>query len=257
VNDEADETDVVALEGAPNFRDLGGYATTDGRRVRHAQLFRSGVLSDLTDADVARLSGLSVATVVDLRSDDEVAARPNRLPPGATSFHVPVADVSASPLSISERLERGDVEGLGAEMLLLGNQAFARTLQGAFARVLQLAMDPAHRPMVFHCTAGKDRTGFAAAIVLRCLGVSREDAVADYLRSNVMLEARHKVILEEMAQRLPDLEPLEAMLVVRREYIEAGLDAIDEDFGSIDVYLREALGVTDEQRARFADDLLI
>jgi protein-tyrosine phosphatase len=252
-----DESELIALEGAPNFRDLGGYATTDGRHVRYGQLFRSGVLSDLTDADVARLSGLAVATVVDLRSDDEVAARPNRLPPGATSFHVPVADVSASPHSISERLERGDVEGLGAEMLLLGNRAFARTLQGAFARVLQLAMDPAHRPMVFHCTAGKDRTGFAAAIVLRCLGVPREDAVADYLRSNTMLEARHKVILEEMAKRLPDLEPLEAMLVVRREYIEAGLDAIDEDYRSIDVYLREALGVTDEQRARFAADLLV
>jgi len=96
-----------------------------------------------------------------------------------------------------------------------------------------------------------------AAIVLRCLGVSREDAVADYLRSNTMLKARHKVILDEMAQRLPDLEPLEAMLVVRREYIEAGLDAIDEDFGSIDAYLRDALGVTDEQRARFAADLLV
>jgi protein-tyrosine phosphatase len=253
----SDEAELVALEGAPNFRDLGGYPTEDARHVRYGQLFRSGVLSDLTDADLARLSGLAVATVVDLRSIDEVEARPNRLPPGASSVHVPVTDISASPRSISERLEQGDVEGLGAEMLLLGNRAFARTLQGAFARVLQFAMDPAHRPMVFHCTAGKDRTGFAAAIVLRCLGVSREDAITDYLRSNTMLGARHKVILEQMEHRLPDLEPLRAMLEVRREYIEAGLDTIDSDYGSIDAYLRDALGVTDEQRARFAADLLI
>jgi protein-tyrosine phosphatase len=251
VTDEA-----VILEGAPNFRDLGGYATADGRRVRSGQLFRSGVLSDLTDADVARLSGLSIATVVDLRSADEVEERPNRLPPGTTSLHVPVTDISASPRTISERIERGDVEGLGAEMLLLGNRAFARELQGAFETALHLAMDPAHRPMVFHCTAGKDRTGFAAAIVLRCLGVSREDAVADYLRSNTRLAPRHDAILEQMKDRLSDVEPLKAMLIVRREYIEAGLDTIDADFGSMDDYLRDALHVTDEQRQRFCDDLL-
>ncbi len=171
-------------------------------------------------------------------------------------MHVPVTDVSASPRSIAERLERGDTEGLGAEMLLAGNRAFARELQAAFATTLRFAMDGQRRPMVFHCTAGKDRTGFAAALVLRALGVAREDAVADYLRSNDRLGHRHRALLEQLRERITDLEPLRAMVEVRREYIEAGLDAIDADFGSIDVYLREALHISDAERDRFRDELL-
>ena len=102
----------VVLEGAPNFRDLGGYATADGRRVRHGELFRSGVLSDLSDADLAVLTGLRIATVVDLRSAIEIEERPNRLPPGALAIEVPVSDVSMSPNAIAARLEAGDTSGL-------------------------------------------------------------------------------------------------------------------------------------------------
>jgi protein-tyrosine phosphatase len=249
-------SDPISLEGAPNFRDLGGYEAADGRRVRHGQLFRSGVLSDVTDADLAALAGLSIATVVDLRSADEVALRTNRLPPGAVAVHVPVTDVSAAPSSILERLESGDSEGLGAEMLLTGNRAFARELRAAFATALHLAMQPEHRPIVFHCTAGKDRTGFAAALMLRTLGVPREAAVSDYLLSNDRLAHRHAEVLARAQERLTDLEPLRAMLEVRLEYIDAGLDAIDADYGSVEAYLRDALDVTDEQRDRFRDDLL-
>jgi protein-tyrosine phosphatase len=246
----------IALEGAPNFRDLGGYATADGRRVRSGQLFRSGVLSDVTDPDIALLTGLQIATVVDLRSRDEIAERPNKLPPGATAVEVPVTDISAAPGTIAARLEAGDTEGLGPEMLLAGNRAFARELRGAFRTMLHLAIDPAHRPIVFHCTAGKDRTGFAAMLVLRTLGVPRETVLTDYLQSNDRLAERHASVVARLQDRIVDLEPLLAMLQVRREYLEAGLDAIDADHGSFDAYLRVALDVTDEQRARFQDDLL-
>jgi protein-tyrosine phosphatase len=246
----------VLLEGAPNFRDLGGYETTDGRRVKHGQLFRSGVLSDLTDADVALLDRLGIATVVDLRSPEEVASRPNRLPNGVSSVEVPVTDVSMSPTAVAAKLEAGNTQGLGAEMLLTGNRLFARELRAAFATMLELAMDPAHRPMVFHCTAGKDRTGFASAIVLLTLGVALETVVDDYLFSNDCLVDRHTALLARMDGRLDDVEPLREMLEVRREYLEAGLDTIVDDHGSIDVYLRDALRVTDEQRSRFQADLL-
>jgi protein-tyrosine phosphatase len=247
----------VPLEGAPNFRDLGGYETSDGRRVRHGQLFRSGRLSALTDRDLATLEALGLATVVDLRSPEEVAAHPNRLPPGAVGVEVPVTDVSMSPTSIARRLEAGDVDGLGAEMLLTGNRVFARELRDAFARVVEYAMDARHRPMVFHCTAGKDRTGFASAIVLLALGVPRDTVIEDYLFSNDCLADRHAVVLGRIDPAVRDLEPLRAMLEVRREYLEAGLDAIVDDHGSVDAYLEEALGVSPAARARFRDELLV
>ncbi len=250
------DTRRVVLEGAPNFRDLGGYTTADGRRVRHGQLFRSGVLSDLSDADLAVLTGLRIATVVDLRSRTEIETRPNRLPPGAAVVEVPVHDVSMSPTTIAQRLEAGDTTGLGAEMLLTGNRTFARDLRGAFATVLALATDERRRPMVFHCTAGKDRTGFAAAMVLLALGVPRATVVDDYLFSNACLADRHAAILARVSPRLTDVEPLRAMLEVRREYLEAGLDAIVDDHGSIDAYLRDALGLRDADRARFQAQLL-
>jgi protein-tyrosine phosphatase len=247
----------VLLEGAPNFRDLGGYATHDGRRVKRGQLFRSGVLADLSDDDLVVLEErIGIKTVVDLRSPEEVASRPNRLPRGAVAIEVPVTDVSMSPLAVAAKLESGNSEGLGPEMLLTGNRAFARELRAAFATMLQLAMDEQHRPMVFHCTAGKDRTGFASAIVLLALGVPKETVVDDYLFSNACLEERHADLLERVGDRVAERERLLAFLQVRREYLEAGLDTITEDHGTIDDYLRDALTVNDEQRERFRSALL-
>jgi protein-tyrosine phosphatase len=251
-----DATRLLGLEGAPNFRDLGGYETEDGRRVRYGQLFRSGVLADLSDGDVQRLEALGIATVVDLRSPEEVASRPNRTWHGAVTLEVPVTDVSMSPNAIAAKLEAGDTDGLGAEMLLTGNRAFARELRAAFATLLEVAMAAERRPMVFHCTAGKDRTGFGSALLLLALGVPRAAVVDDYLYSNDCLAERHRTWLTQASERVRDLEPLRALMEVRREYLEAGLDAITDDHGTVDVYLRDALGVTDEQRARFRDELL-
>jgi protein-tyrosine phosphatase len=244
------------LAGAPNFRDLGGHPTSDGRAVRRGVLFRSGVLSDLTDADLDTLASLRVALVVDLRGEEEAGERPDRLPPGVRTLHVPVGDVSAAPRVIAARLAAGDVDGLGAAMLLAGNRAFARERRDGFSRVLRAVMDPAHRPVVLHCTAGKDRAGFAAALVLWMLGVPDDVVFADYLRSNELLAERHERLLRDLAPSLSDVTPLREMLEVRAEYLRAALDAIVEDHGSVDGYLRDGLGIDDAARARFRDDLL-
>src|SRR4051794_20133279 len=145
------------LTNAPNFRDLGGIATRDGRVLRHGLVYRSGVLDTLDDADVSRLSELGVRTVIDLRSDDEVEARPNRVPDGVTTKRVPAVDVSVSPKTILERIEAGEVGELGPTMLVKGNTAFATTHRAMFATVVRLLCDPAHQPVVVQCTAGKDR----------------------------------------------------------------------------------------------------
>lgn len=246
----------VPLDGAANFRDLGGYETADGRRVRFGHLYRSGVLSELTDGDVSILAELGIATVVDLRGHEEVNARPDRLPAGVSAFHVPVHDVSASPMTIAARLAAGDTVGLGAQTLIEGNRAFADRLCRRFAEVLRVVMHAPHRPVVMHCTAGKDRAGFASAVVLLTLGVSVDRVIDDYLLTNACLAARHARILEEAGKRVSDLEPLREMLQVRSEYLQAGLDAMLERSGSFEAYVRDVLGVDDADREQFRAQML-
>jgi protein-tyrosine phosphatase len=210
--------------------------------VRWGCCFRSGRLDDLTDDDLAVVAGLDLALVCDLRGTAEVEARPDRLPPGVPTAHVPVHDVSASPRSITELLLAGRGDGLGAEMLERGNRAFARERSAPFAALLR-HVAAAGGPVLFHCTAGKDRAGFAAATLLWALGVPTETVVEDYLLSNACLAERHATFLAEMEPRLADAEPLRAMLECRPEYLGAALEALEADHGSIDAWLHDGLGL--------------
>ncbi len=244
------------LRHAPNFRDLAGVVMADGRRVRAGLVYRSGVLDRLDDDDLAALAALGVRTIVDVRSDDEVAARPNRLPGGIESLHRPITDVSAAPLAILEQLERGDTEGLGAEMLIRGNDAFVRRFLDRFAGVVGLLADPERWPIVVHCTAGKDRTGFAIACLLWAAGADDDAVLADYLRTNEHLAQRHAEALAHAATRVADVEPLREMMEVRAEYLLAARAAIDEVHGSIDAFVRDGLGLDDAALVRLRDHLL-
>jgi protein-tyrosine phosphatase len=244
------------LRNAPNFRDLGGVVVADGRQVRTGLVYRSGVLDRLDDDDVDALAALGVRTIVDVRSDDEVAARPNRLPPGLEVLHRPITDVSAAPLSILEKIERGDTEGLGASMLIKGNDAFVRLFLDRFAGVVHLVADPQRWPVVVHCTAGKDRTGFAIACLLWAVGATDEAVLADYLRTNEHLAERHAEALAHAATRVPDVEPLRAMMEVRAEYLLSARAAIDDVYGSTDAFVRDGLGFDEASLARLRDALL-
>ena len=246
----------AVLEGAPNFRDLGGLPTADGRRVRTGRLFRSGVLDALTDADLAALGALRIATVVDLRSGDEVAQRPNRLPPGARSLHLPVTDVSAAPAEILDRLERGDVAGLGAEMLLAGNEAFVRRFRDAFAEVVAILMEPSHHPAVFHCTAGKDRTGVIASALFGVLGLSAETIVEDYAASAVGLPDMMAYYRNLRPDAPFDAERAERHLrrAATAETMAGVVDHVEQVAGSIREWARAA-GLASATMDRLSDRL--
>jgi len=246
----------ATLTNAPNFRDLGGVSTRDGRRVRHGELFRSGVLDALDDTDRSVLKGLGLRTVIDLRGDDERSQRPNALPGGLVELHHAVTDVSAHPQAIIERIARGEVDGLGAPMLRAGNRHFVQEQAHRFGEVVRLLFDARRRPAVVHCTAGKDRTGFTVACVLWSLGVEHDVVVADYLRTNEVMLERHERTLADAAARGIDVEPLEAMLRVRRDYIDAAHEAAVQRFGSLEAFVRDGLGVSDALRRRACEELL-
>lgn len=255
----------VPLEGAPNFRDLGGYETEDGRRVKWGQVFRSGALVDLTSEDLAVVSTLGIKLVCDLRSDPEVADEPDP-DIGAVSERFPVVDEATDVQAIRDAILAGDLGQLSPDLLLEGMPDVAIEFTDSWARLLRRIADPANRPTNLHCTAGKDRAGWASALVLRTLGVPEETVMEDYLLSNETLkESNDKTIaqvrtlvagIKQVPEDQVDMTNLIALLEVRAEYLQAAFDAIDAKFGSFDAYLTDGLGLTKAEIDAFRDSML-
>jgi protein-tyrosine phosphatase len=223
----------IPLTTLPNLRDLGGWPTRGGGRVRSGLLYRSTELHKLSDEDVAALEARGVRTVFDLRTEAERAAKPDRLPGGADEVIVDVlADASGSEPA---RLQEAIVDPAAAQAMLGGGKAerlFAHayrqivSLPSALAahRVFFVEMDrPERRPALFHCTTGKDRTGWAAAAMLMLLGVSEEDVMHDYLLTNDQLLPRLQPLFDRFAAAGGDATLLQPVLGVRREYLDASL----------------------------------
>lgn len=256
----------VPLEGQPNFRDLGGYSTVDGATVRWGVLFRSGELGGLTPADkVEVLDVIGLRHACDLRSAGEVEHAPNTVLPADAITHVPISNpTAADPMAIAHAVMSGDLASLDIDMPVRGNRQMVLDHTDALATALEVVMDPDNWPIMINCTAGKDRTGLVSALALLSLGVPTDTVSEDYLLSSRLLaqqsEARIVGIRSNIARTrgcdpadVPDdeLEVVRALMDVRPHYIAAAFSAIDEQYGSIDRYLREGLGVDDERVQRF------
>lgn len=258
-----------ALEGAPNCRDLGGFVGADGRRVRAGRLIRSAALGRLTDDDLLVLGKLGLACVVDLRDGSEIGvASPDRLIGDPRVVHLPVHDPQHPVFTyVSAVLLGHDLttyaalasEGTPAAMAAI-YRWFVRgaAAREGFARAVRLAAAAQNLPLLFHCSAGKDRTGWLSAIVLTALGVDEATIREDYLRSNDVTESLQEVILAAMQARQPslDIEAVRPVLQVRPEYLDAAYGEVDRMYGSVDGYLRSGLGLTDEIIEALRDELL-
>ncbi|MGW2542239.1 tyrosine-protein phosphatase [Kitasatospora sp. NPDC001574] len=239
------------LASAPNFRDAGGYRTTDGRWVRTGVVYRSGDLSRLTDQDLAKLRRLGIRTVFDLRTPAEQKAAPDRLPAGATAVSANVlgaADTGAFDVTTPQAAVRAMVD---AERTMVSADS-ART---AYRSVLDSLVERDDEGILFHCTAGKDRTGWASAALLTALGVPRETVEADYLASNTYRAAE---IAATLAQLPPAYQAVyRPLLDVRPEYLNAGFDEVRQRFGSFDGYLRSGLGLDQRDLRDLRSQLLV
>lgn len=246
---------VVVLPGGVNFRDVGGYATADGRAVRWGQVYRAGSLADLTDADVAALGALDLRLACDLRSPDEVARHPDRLPPGAVHDHRPiVGEVGRLRRVVTLYRKRHRVQELLEEVYRVMLDQNGAT----FASILRLAADPANRPLVIHCTAGKDRTGLAAALLLLALGVPEETVIADYTLSNRAFDVLAGRMRPEMS-RLYSFgfgeAQLRPFLLAEARTLRGALAYLRRRYGSLDWYLQRA-GLDDGALERLRVELL-
>jgi protein-tyrosine phosphatase len=252
----------LPLDGAHNFRDLGGYATADGRRVKWGVLYRSDALADLSDADLAYLERLDLKRVVDFRSRLERERDPDRIPAAAGLDVVlrPIQGDALDPAELRERLMSGDGSADDWKQLLIeANRAFVRDFGEVYAGFLRDLADAAELPVLFHCTAGKDRTGFAAAVALLAAGVPRETVMRDYLLTNHFSADHTERVLTvlrifSLFRTQPDA--VRPLFEARREYLQAAFDTIDAEFGGTDAWLRQGLGADDALLMRLRDNLL-
>ncbi len=242
---------LLPLAGGCNFRDLGGYVTTDGARLRWRQVFRSGVMTHLQAADVAALEALGIACVVDLRRADERRSEPTRWP--GTSVQLLSHDDPEDAGTLGRLIEGRTLDADAArtamiELYRLMPQWLVPRLKLIFHT---LAASPA--PLLFNCAAGKDRTGFAAAVLLECLGVPRDTVLADYLLTNEVARldaflmqhqggqlgvgnSAHPILALPAEVRLP-------LLAADADYLDAALTGVTEAYGSSQAFVRDGLGL--------------
>jgi len=256
---------VLSLEGACNFRDLGGYKTQDGRQIRQGVLFRSGVLSYFKPNDMEALSQLGIKTICDLRNGDERKNEPTVFPKEAEILCWNLESSVADAIKKSG-WEKPKSAHHAHEILLSSYQSIPYWLiphlQSLFQR---LATERA--PLLFHCSAGKDRTGIVAAILLHFLGVPRETILEDYEFTNeaVDLEAfmhknKHsKLGLSTAVNPIfkQDDEIKKVMLSADRAFLLAAFEKIESDNGSIDNFIKNILKVDESNKKKIRENILV
>jgi protein-tyrosine phosphatase len=248
----------------PNLRDVGGYATATGGRVRTGQLYRSTELNHLQGEDLERFAELGIRTVFDLRTEAERAAEPDVVPEGTEQVVCDVLKDSqgAAPALLGKVL----ADPAYAERMLGGGKA-VQLFEGGYREIVSLPSalsayreffsriaEDAQRPALFHCTTGKDRTGWAAAATLLLLEVSEEDVFYEYELTNRDLLPALKPVFEHFRAAGGDRRLLEPVLGVDADYLRAALDEVKQRFGSIETYFADGLGIDadGQQRLRAA-----
>lgn len=239
-----------------NFRELGGYKTKDGHSIKWGRLIRSGALGRLSDADVAVLNNIPVKADIDFRSKPEVASLPDRVPASATYYNLPVFDIDVTNASRSDEEIAKEMQKVGngfRHMVMeYGNMAKIPSAKHAYQEMFRILLENKSGAVLFHCTAGKDRTGFAAFLILTALGVPRETIFNDYLLTNKVTAGLRKTWLQNLRNSKHDFGNTEAviknrndMISVYREYLEKAVETVDQVAGDPLNYLTEYLGLSD------------
>jgi protein tyrosine/serine phosphatase len=227
---------LIPLEKVFNARDLGGYETRDGRRVCFGKLYRTGQLHHASPNDRNALESRHLRVVVDFRGEEETRCHPDVTLTGAKNVAL-----SIEPGSMIEMLRVGK-DLSGEEYMTKLYALLVDVARPQYRAFFQLLNDEANLPLLFHCSAGKDRTGIGAALIYFALGVERETIYTDYLLSATYLAERVKVWVKDE----PHLEPV---MSIRLAYLESAIRVIDERFGGMERYLHKELGA-DEAHLR-------
>jgi protein-tyrosine phosphatase len=246
----------LGLSGAPNARDLGGLPVRDGV-VRPGLLLRAPALGRLTDEDVAVLGGYGLTDLLDLRHGSEIEVAPaDRLPGGLHVAHIPIFDPAhpvftyVSAVLLGQDLSEYQHLGMAGTPYAM-RQIYRWFVESPMARAgFSTALHriaEASGPLVFHCSAGKDRTGWLSVVLLTALGAGLDTATADYLATNTLQAGVNESIMRRLRDRR-GIAPatLAPVLTAAPEYLAESLAAVERGYGGFDGYLRDALEVDDE-----------
>ncbi len=246
----------IVLQGTYNFRDIGGYKTADGKRIKWGRIYRSALLSNLTKEDLQILEALKVKMVIDFRGPLEIAAYPDKMPINAEYIELPAGSKNDAPddwagMAESMKLSSSVASDSGSINYYKHISSLGKRYKPMFEELLNADKDSA---VIIHCAGGKDRTGIAAALIEYTLGVSDNDIVADYVYSN---EGR-KFYNEEIANLLHlkynvPLDRAKNYGIAKPEFIEATFDEIRKQYGSVNNFLYIELGLDDKKIAKLKE----
>ena len=263
--------DPCRLDGAPNFRDLGGLPTADGRHIRHHRLLRSGHLAYIPQESQQKLvEEYGLKTVIDLRTEMEMFQRPNVVMPGVSYVHCPIFEQKAEgvtresitpsdPVSSALRMAH-HMEGQAYEQML-GLYSVFLSDEGAehYTKFFNTILEQEDGAVLWHCTMGKDRCGTGAFLLETALGVPRELAMADYLYTNDRLVPITEATIAEAVKVENDpalMDQIRMMDSVRPEFLGVAIQTAEQACGSLDAFLEERLGLTKEKREKLQEMFL-
>lgn len=234
----------IPMQGTPNFRELGGIVNKDGKPLKWGYFFRSGSLENLTDNDLIYFKDLGIRSVIDLRSDKEVAKAPDRLPDSTIKWQqvqiMNPADMTNTMLGYDKLTPE-----LASQFLVESNKNFVLNIK-RFQPIVDALQSG--EPFLFHCTAGKDRTGMSAALILTALNVDREVIMSDYLLTNKYTIPYYEANKDKMLALGIDEDVIKELGGVKREYLQAAFNSIDSIYGSSHAMLEKEFGITSEKQ---------
>jgi protein-tyrosine phosphatase len=242
------------MEEAPNFRELGGYKSADGKQTVYGKVFRSQALSQLSDRDIEKMREIGIKTIIDFRDDNEVENAPSRLPEGVKVVRLPVVvgnNASDSMRQAMQTILSDSVQCI--RFMEESNRRFATDFAAQYKAFFDVLLKEENYPVVFHCTAGKDRTGFAAALLLSALDVDWNTVMEDYLLTNQYLKP------QSPAPQMPEQTlPVMRLILwsVQPSYLNAAKDEILQRYGDMDNYLQEELQMGKAEREQLKHYLL-
>jgi protein-tyrosine phosphatase len=248
----------LGIASVPNLRDLGGYTTKNGATVAKGLVYRSNQLSGISRDDMKKLSKLDLKVSLDLRTWAERSARPDELPSGTKFVWLDVLADSpqAGPAQLEKLMQdpkkaNAELGGGKVEALFQASYREFVSLPSAkkeFRNFFLVLGDKSQLPALFHCTTGKDRTGWAAAALLTLLGVPKDQVYEDYLRSNDYIIPAYQKVIDGFVKAGGDASIPKAILGVKKEYLDAAFDEMEKKYGSIDKYFSEGLGINAAQQ---------
>lgn len=252
---------ILPLKKVPNARDLGGYIGAGGRKVKTHRILRTGKMFDLPKSDVEYLQNYGVNQVIDLRTEGEIKKYPDTLIPG--SKHLILSVHADDESGVDERLDqlratydKDQYAGFKAMCHQYTKSTMSKHAQHTYHEIFEMLANNENGATIFHCSEGKDRTGLAAVGILYILGVDMETIRQDYLLSNPMLDAYRAKMDQKIVQEGGN-DTLRAAVrslgSVANEYLDTSLLLMEKNYGSIDNYLKEALGVDDALKRQLRD----